>query len=607
MLPFHHFIGSPHRAFALLPFLTTLFAWIVLGVAAAGDDLSWVPFDRTQFDGHTTLDDKGDVQLFWTIGDEYSTYGIASRSEGYLALGFSETGAMTGADIALGYKNSAGKFVLENRHATGFVTPELSQDQTNNVRLKEGDQQDGVTGFVFEKKNQAECLQEQVDVEVDSWQWFIYAFSDDNTFAQHASGNMGNQFVKLGTGKTVSVNAVEPVPGAKEFTIASPEITIPTQETTYCYTLHKMPAGKKNFIVGERPLSNANLLHHLVIYSCFNPSDELISMLGQKPNCDYQHFSNPCNGFVSEWAPGMDARTFKPGYGKPFGSDSYEYVMLETHFNNPEGLEGQKGAPGYKLLYSDEPVENEIGSLTLGQAQVTGWELEPGKKLVSRTNVCTPDCTKDWPSDGITAVSVFFHMHKHGVNAQVQIIRDGKEITPLSSIRDFEYGYQFSKSLNNIKLLPGDRLITTCQYDTSADQKPVLGGLSSQEEMCFAWVDYYPANDILICSQVDVDGGANSPLNGTVAYCLQKDEGDDSSAALLPDASLNVPYQHLAPSGNQCGASSNTASQSPSGTDSGPASASTSSVPSAGSLPVQALAGVLAPLMLAMSFMQQFR
>lgn len=55
-------------------------------------------------------------------------------------------------------------------------------------------------------------------------------------------------------------------------------------------------------------------------------------------------------------------------------------------------------------------------------------------------------------------------------------------------LRDFEYGYQFSKTLDDIKLLPGDKLITTCEFDTSNDTQPVPGGLASSAEMCFAWV-----------------------------------------------------------------------------------------------------------------------
>jgi hypothetical protein len=106
-------------------------------VAQSNNDLSWIPFDRQQFNGSATLDDKGDVQLFWKAGDNYSTYGVASRSNGYLALGFSETGAMTGADMAVAYTDENDKFVFENRHAVGFVAPEISQDQENNMRFRQ--------------------------------------------------------------------------------------------------------------------------------------------------------------------------------------------------------------------------------------------------------------------------------------------------------------------------------------------------------------------------------------------------------------------------------------------------------------------------------------
>ena len=211
-------------------------------------------------------------------------------------------------------------------------------------------------------------------------------------------------------------------------------------------------------------------------------------MIGEDANCNYEKFSNPCTGFVTEWAPGMSGRTFEPGYGKPFGTGHYQYVMFETHYNNPDGLAGVKDTASYEFVYNNKPVDTEIGTLTLGDLQVEGWYLPPGKELVAHSTTCTPECTDRWPSDGITAVSVFHHMHYRGRNARVQIIRDGKEIAPLSELYDFEYGYQFSKSLNSVQLLPGDRLITTCEYDTSNDTKPVPGGLPSKDEMCFAWV-----------------------------------------------------------------------------------------------------------------------
>ncbi|ETN38994.1 uncharacterized protein HMPREF1541_07036 [Cyphellophora europaea CBS 101466] len=519
-------------------------------VAQSSTDLSWVPFDRDNFDGNVALDTNGDVQLFWRTGDTNSTFGIASRSSGYLALGFSETGAMTGADIALGYNDEDGNFIFENRHAMGFVTPQVSQDQENNMRLREGQQADGVTSFVFEKQNRADCLETQIDVATDAWQWFIYAFSDDNNFAIHAPGNNGKKYVKLGTGQTVSRNEVHDVENAMNFTVVQPEVTIPTAETTYCYSLHRMPEGETSYLLGERPNPSSELLHHLVLYACYDPSDELLEMLDGEPNCDYEEFSNPCNGFVTEWAPGMSGRTFEPGFGKPFGSDHYEYVMLETHYNNPEGLEGETDAAAYTFLYTEDPVETEIGTLTLGDLQVTGWFLEPGKEIVPHSTVCTPECTDRWPSEGITAVSVFHHMHYRGVNAQVQIIRDGKEITPLSTLRHFDYGYQFSKNLDSIQLLPGDQLITTCEFDTSNDTEPVPGGLPSKHEMCFAWVDYYPANGVLACTQREMGNSPENPINGTAAFCMESASSEADSVYDSPF--LTATFENLTATGNSC-------------------------------------------------------
>ena len=535
--------------FASLPSILSLagIGFASFAGAQSNTNLDWIPFDRNQFNGNVALDTIGDVQLFWKTGDNYSTFGVASRSSGYLAVGFSQTGAMTGGDMAVGYNDNNGKFIFENRYATDFVFPQVSPDQKKNMRLKEGSQANGVTSFIFEKQNKADCLQTQGDVAKDAWQWFIYAFSDDNTFAKHLPGHNGKQYVKLGTGTTVSINDAVPIANTQNLTIANQEVTIPSAETTYCYSLHKMPAGK-GWLLGERPPVSSPLLHHLVFYSCYGLDPKYLDMIGKAPNCNYQTFSNPCTGFVTEWAPGMSDRTFEPGYGKPFGTGHYEYVMLETHYNNPDHLVGQKDAASYTFLWNDQPVTTEIGTLTLGDLQVTGWYLEPGQPLVKHSTVCTPECTDRWPSAGITAVSVFHHMHYRGVNAEVQIIRDGKEITPLSTLRDFEYGYQFSKSLNSVQLLPGDKFITTCEYDTSNDTNPVPGGLPSKDEMCFAWVDYYPANNVLACTQVDLGSSPQNQLNGTAALCLLPATGED----VYPSKFLTSDFQHLPVSGNNC-------------------------------------------------------
>lgn len=38
------------------------------------------------------------------------------------------------------------------------------------------------------------------------------------------------------------------------------------------------------------------------------------------------------------------------------------------------------------------------------------------------------------------------------------------------------------------KFYPGDTMVFKCIYDTSDRPNPTTGGLSTQEEMCIAWI-----------------------------------------------------------------------------------------------------------------------
>lgn len=45
----------------------------------------------------------------------------------------------------------------------------------------------------------------------------------------------------------------------------------------------------------------------------------------------------------------------------------------------------------------------------------------------------------------------------------------------------------------------GDRLVLQCFYDSTKDDKEVYGGLSTNEEMCLAFLHYYPRLPISGC------------------------------------------------------------------------------------------------------------
>ena len=79
---------------------------------------------------------------------------------------------------------------------------------------------------------------------------------------------------------------------------------------------------------------------------------------------------------------------------------------------------------------------------------------------------------------------------------------------------NFKFDNQKYVYLNNpIKISPGDSLKTYCEYDTSNLDNPVKGGEASTEEMCYAFINFYPRErGPSICI------GKLPPVNGCAFY-----------------------------------------------------------------------------------------
>jgi hypothetical protein len=111
---------------------------------------------------------------------------------------------------------------------------------------------------------------------------------------------------------------------------------------------------------------------------------------------------------------------------------------------------------------------------------VKGLELSPGG-FPSSVNECGSICTSRLggvPFSGLTMMSSMLHMHKRGKSMDVRQIRNGKELEPLPSMDYFDFNFQSYNyvSTTQNKILPGDRIIVNCTYDTSQDVVPVRGG-----------------------------------------------------------------------------------------------------------------------------------
>lgn len=105
-----------------------------------------------------------------------------------------------------------------------------------------------------------------------------------------------------------------------------------------------------------------------------------------------------------------------------------------------------------------------------------------------------------FPDDGVNVVSVLLHSHLAGRRISLKHIRDGKELPHIVHENHFDFDYQQSHSLENeVKILPGDELITECVYGTQDRKRPTLGGYAASQEMCLAFVVYYPRTELAGC------------------------------------------------------------------------------------------------------------
>lgn len=67
----------------------------------------------------------------------------------------------------------------------------------------------------------------------------------------------------------------------------------------------------------------------------------------------------------------------------------------------------------------------------------------------------------------------------------------------------YDFNYQQTRALSPpATVLPGDTLVTECTYSTAGREKPTFGGYSTKDEMCMAFVVYYPRTELAACYSV---------------------------------------------------------------------------------------------------------
>lgn len=121
---------------------------------------------------------------------------------------------------------------------------------------------------------------------------------------------------------------------------------------------------------------------------------------------------------------------------------------------------------------------------------MTPGAISPG--LTSYSYSCPGSCTEEVLDTPVTILVESLHMHTTGVRMTNEVKRNGRRFhLATSEVYDFDQQGSFAVQQQPYDLMPGDSFKTTCYY-----RDGVRFGLSSQEEMCIAFVLYYPEKTI---------------------------------------------------------------------------------------------------------------
>jgi len=226
----------------------------------------------------------------------------------------------------------------------------------------------------------------------------------------------------------------------------------------------------------------AQFVHHFTVYL-------------QKDCTDESYFTRT---MVYAWGPGDEGFALPNDVGFPvFDGEHNMAVHMQIHYDNPRRRSGMKDSSGLRFYYTNEERTHRAGVLEVGDPHLAlrGKDIPDG--LTKYSFHCPGSCSSSvlaqeklrGGSQGVTVISEFLHMHDTGMRMTNEVIRGDQVVhKAVSDVYDFDQQGVFQVSQGSYQILPGDSIKTTCYYKDGT-----AFGLASSDEMCIAYLMYYPA------------------------------------------------------------------------------------------------------------------
>ncbi|TFK02778.1 Chromodomain-helicase-DNA-binding protein 4 [Platysternon megacephalum] len=299
----------------------------------------------------------------------------------------------------------------------------------------------------------------------------------------------------------------------KTMEIRTPDVVIPSQETTYwCYMVELPDSFPRHHIVMYEPVitaGNEAIVHHMEVFQCAAEFDSFPHYNGPCDSKMKPDRLNYCRHVLAAWAMGAQAFYYPEEAGLAFGGPgSSKYLRLEIHYHNPLVFKGRRDSSGIRLYYTATLRRYDAGIMELGLVYTPVMAIPPGEAGFLLNGYCTDKCTQvALPPAGIHIFASQLHTHLTGRKVVTILSREGREREVVNA--DFNYSPHFQeiRMLKKVvSVFPGDVLITACTYNTEDRNQATVGGFSITDEMCVNYVHYYPQTQLELCKSA-VDSG----------------------------------------------------------------------------------------------------
>ncbi|XP_061434271.1 DBH-like monooxygenase protein 1 isoform X1 [Lethenteron reissneri] len=472
---------------------------------------------------------EGDLQLSWGFDADRIVMEVRVRTLGWVAVGFSPTGSMAGSDVALGWVDGTGAAHFMDGHVIDReVLRDASQDYSA-VWLREN----GTHTHMRLQRPLRTCDAHDMELNEDTirvvWAYGAKDPASEADIPYHGPTTRGSMSVQLlGHGPP----SEQPLPSQHaHFDVNYDKFEIPAQSTFYQCEIFPVPKlDRKHHLIKVVPRLQANneaFVHHILVYTC--SANANASHVGASHECNHPNmpdsFTHCFGGIMAGWAVGGGTFDYPPEAGFSLGTQGDpQFVMLETHYDNPAKLAGVTDSSGLRFYITSELRAYDSGMLEVGvNPQPTHFIPPVTPSFVSYAVCPTLGFSTVGPhgdalrgslprpagvepgrsarqSGEIQVFATILHAHLIGAAMQVRHFRQGKQIGHLGRDMGYDFNYQEARYLKELtSVLPGDELVTECTYRSTSRSHTTTGGLSTQDEMCIAFIYYYPRVNVSRC------------------------------------------------------------------------------------------------------------